>query len=67
YCRLDKKGVSLMTDLVNRLHISRRAIDRIIRLARTIADMRGAEHISYSDLAESAQFRVSQSEIFPGC
>jgi len=67
HCRLDEKGRALITHLVNRLHVSRRAVDRIIRLARTIADMRGSTHIAEQDIAESAQYRVSREEIFPGC
>lgn len=67
FCALDEKSHEFIRTLVNRLHISRRAVDRIIRLARTIADMRNAESISVQDLAESAQYRVSAEEIFPGC
>jgi len=67
YCALDDQGTELIRTLVNRFKISRRAVDRIVRLARTIADMRGAEGIACADVAESAQYRVSSEDIFPGC
>jgi magnesium chelatase family protein len=67
YCALDDKGTELVRSFVNRFKISRRAVDRIVRLARTIADMRGAESIAFADVAESAQYRVSSEDIFPGC
>ena len=47
----------LMRNAFDRLGLTARSHDRILRLARTIADLEGAENIEASHLAEALQYR----------
>jgi magnesium chelatase family protein len=58
FCALDAAGKSLIRDAISRLGLSARAYDRILRVARTIADLAGADHISPPHLAEAIGYRV---------
>ncbi len=57
YCVLDDTGMSLMRAAMNQYQLSARAYHRILKLARTIADLAGVEHISPQHLAEALQYR----------
>ena len=59
YCRLDDAGEKLMQGAFDRLGLTGRSHDRILRMARTIADLEGAEAIEASHLAEAIQYRSS--------
>ena len=59
YCALDEAGDRLMKGAFDRLGLTGRSHDRILRMARTIADLEGAENISAAHLAEAIQFRSS--------
>ena len=59
YCALDEAGEKLMKGAFERLGLTGRSHDRILRMARTIADLEGAESISAAHLAEAIQFRSS--------
>ena len=59
YCQLDDAGERLMQGAFDRLGLTGRSHDRILRMARTIADLEGSEHIEASHLAEAIQFRSS--------
>ena len=59
YCQLDDAGDRLMKGAFDRLGLTGRSHDRILRMARTIADLEGAEDISAAHLAEAIQFRSS--------
>jgi len=54
---LDAAGRTLLEKAVARLTLSARAFDRVLRVARTIADLAGAEAVSVDHLAEALQFR----------
>ena len=56
-CPLDDAGERTLEMAVRRMGLSARAHDRILKLARTIADMGGAENISAKHLAEAVQYR----------
>jgi magnesium chelatase family protein len=58
YCLLDAAGRELLRRAVQRLHLSARAFDRILRVARTIADLAGQEAILSAHVAEALQFRA---------
>ncbi len=57
YCALDEAGEKLMQNAFDRLGLTGRSHDRILRMARTIADLEGCEHISAAHLAEAIQYR----------
>ncbi|HBF41379.1 MAG TPA: magnesium chelatase [Anaerolineaceae bacterium] len=57
YCALDETGQALMKTAMNQLQLTARAYHRILKLARTIADLAGAENISPTHLAEALQYR----------
>ncbi|NPV84624.1 MAG: YifB family Mg chelatase-like AAA ATPase [Anaerolineae bacterium] len=57
FCRLDDQGNSLMKSAMSRLQLTARAYHRILKLARTIADLAGSENITPTHLAEALQYR----------
>ncbi len=57
YCRLDDAGKSLLRAAMSQLGMSARAFHRILKLARTIADLEGAAEIKTQHLAEAIQYR----------
>src|SRR5690242_17080577 len=57
HCALDDKGRSVLGAAVARLHLSARAHDRILRVARTVADLAGAPRVGAEHLAEAIGYR----------
>jgi magnesium chelatase family protein len=57
YCQLDKAGNSLMKTAMRRMQLSARAYHRVLKLARTIADLAGEDDIASTHLAEALQYR----------
>ena len=57
FCPLDKAGSSLLKAAMKQLGMSARAYHRILKLARTIADLAGSEKIETAHLAEAIQYR----------
>jgi magnesium chelatase family protein len=57
YCRLGAEASSLMRDAFERMKLSARGYDRILRVARTIADLAGSEEILTVHVAEAVQLR----------
>jgi magnesium chelatase family protein len=57
YCQLQAEGQSLMRAAMTQLNLSARAYHRILKLARTIADLAGSEEIQSVHLAEALQYR----------
>ncbi|MDO9227245.1 MAG: YifB family Mg chelatase-like AAA ATPase [Pseudomonadota bacterium] len=57
HCPLDGLGETLLKQAITRLGLSARAYHRILKLARTIADLAGEERISAAHLAEAIQYR----------
>jgi magnesium chelatase family protein len=61
FCRLGEKELDLLRKAVNQLQLSARAYHRIIKIARTIADLAVSENIEMSHLAEAIQYRQRQA------
>ncbi len=58
YCKLDKEGEEVLRAAFDRLHLSARARSRILKVARTIADLAGEENITAEHLYEAISYRT---------
>ncbi len=57
YCALDSTCANLMKTAMSQLQLSARAYHRVLKLARTIADLAGSQNIGPTHLAEALQYR----------
>lgn len=57
FCTLDIASENLLTQAISRLNLSARAYHRILKLARTIADLAGVKKINNQHIAEAIQYR----------
>lgn len=62
YCQLDEAGNSLMKVAVRQMQLTARGYHRVLKLARTIADLAGEAQISQTHLAEALQYRAKTIE-----
>ena len=57
FCSVDRKGAELLEQAVTKLSLSARAYDRILKVARTIADLEGSDSLQPAHLAEAIHYR----------
>lgn len=57
FCKLDRKGEELLQSAFKKLRLSVRAYERILKVARTIADLEGKQNIEFKHIAEAIQYR----------
>jgi len=65
-CKISEAGQNLLKRAMEKLGLSARAYDRILKVARTIADLSGSEDIKMEHLAEAIQFRSLDREGWAG-
>jgi len=61
-CRLDHTGTQILKKAMEKLQLSARAYDRILKVARTAADMDGADRILTEHVAQAIQYRQLDRE-----
>ncbi len=64
YCSITRQQGDLLQSAMEELHLSARAYDRILKVARTIADLAGTETISNKHLLEAIQYRSLDRRLF---
>lgn len=57
YCTLDDAGQRLMQKAIQKMHLSARTFDRILKMSRTIADLAGTKQIQCNHISEALQYR----------
>lgn len=66
YCRLDQKQESYMEQIYKKLNLTARSYHKILKVARTLADMDGADRIEYRHLNEAVCYRSIDRKFWEG-
>lgn len=60
FCKLDDSCMEILKNAFEKYRLSARVMDRVVKVARTIADIEGAENIDKNHIGESLQYRVDK-------
>lgn len=60
FCKIDSKSEEILKEYVNSGKLSARGFHRVLKVARTIADLEGKEKISYENICEAISFRQKE-------
>jgi magnesium chelatase family protein len=64
HCELDAEGAHFLEHQMGEMNFSARAHDRILKVARTLADLAGREMISCDDVMEAVQYRTLDRKLW---
>ena len=64
HCKLDSECTGYLEHAMEEMNFSARAHDRILKVARTLADLAGAENIRAADILEAIQYRSLDRKLF---
>lgn len=64
HCKLDSESMDYLEHAMQEMSFSTRAHDRILKVARTLADLAGAVNIRPADVLEAIQYRSLDRKLF---
>jgi len=64
HCQLDKESTGFLSHAMEEMNFSARAHDRILKVARTLADLGGSDSIRTTDILEAIQYRSLDRKLF---